>query len=72
MEAFNYMCKVKGIYHRDIKPDNILFNGDIVKITDFGVSKQLFEKKLKNSMKNTLVGTPVFLSPLLWGAYVAG
>lgn len=33
-----------GIYHRDLKPENILYSGDkIVKICDFGSSKQILE-----------------------------
>jgi serine/threonine protein kinase len=35
-----------------------------VKITDFGVSKQLIEEKL--TLRGTLVGTPVYLAPILW------
>jgi serine/threonine protein kinase len=35
-----------------------------IKITDFGVSRQLIEDKL--TLQGTLVGTPVYLSPALW------
>lgn len=63
----------KKIYHRDIKPENILIIKDEtlkVKITDFGLSKTLIETKIQDSLKNTLVGTPVYLSPILWKAYI--
>ena len=28
-----------GYFHRDLKPENILVDGDIVKISDFGLIK---------------------------------
>ncbi len=31
----------KGIGHRDIKPDNIIVNGNRVKVLDFGIAKQV-------------------------------
>ena len=65
----------KELYHRDIKPENILYEkeGDkiIIRITDFGVSKALHHLKIIN-IKNTLVGTPLYLSPKLWEAYMNG
>lgn len=37
-------CHKKGILHRDIKPENILLGSTgYIKLTDFGVSKQLSE-----------------------------
>jgi NIMA (never in mitosis gene a)-related kinase len=63
--------ETRKIYHRDIKPENILITTGLdVKVTDFGVSKTLYEQKIQESMRNTLVGTPVYLSPILWKSYV--
>ena len=38
--AFKVLDELK-IIHRDIKPDNILFHNNVVKIADFGFCKGL-------------------------------
>ena len=38
INALQYL-KEHNIYHRDIKPDNILFLHGILKLTDFGCAK---------------------------------
>src|SRR5689334_21146876 len=30
-----------GVVHRDIKPDNVLFSGDVAMVADFGVAKAI-------------------------------
>lgn len=40
LEAIKYLHQ-KGVCHRDIKPSNILVlnNGEMIKVTDFNISK---------------------------------
>ena len=51
----------KGIIHRDIKSDNVLYNfeGDI-KLSDFGTTCQLTKEK---NERNTMIGTPHWKAP---------
>jgi serine/threonine-protein kinase len=47
----------RGVLHRDIKPDNILFDAaGLLKVTDFGIAKRVGEA---NTAVGALVGTPV-------------
>lgn len=44
VRALNFLHKERHQVHRDVKPENILINSfGEVKLTDFGISKQLFE-----------------------------
>ena len=54
-----YILNMSFLFHRDVKPSNILVNsaGEI-KICDFGVSGQLID-----SMANSFVGTRSYMSP---------
>jgi eukaryotic-like serine/threonine-protein kinase len=59
-----------GLVHRDIKPANILLcerGGvpDVAKVVDFGLVKELEERKAEPGLSsaNTIMGTPLYLSP---------
>ena len=45
---------------RDIKPENILISGEILKIADFGSSVELTKE---DERRKSLIGTPHYLSP---------
>ncbi len=49
----------RNVIHRDLKPDNILLQGNSPRITDFGVSRIVST----NSMSVNVRGTPLYMSP---------
>jgi len=58
--ALEYIGK-KRIIHRDIKLANILLDGDVLKLADFGIAKVMHGK-----MAQTIVGgTPCYMAPEL-------
>lgn len=58
----------KGVIHRDMKPENIMFrrdeNGDIqVKIIDFGIAKIKDSMVAASTSTGLFIGTPFYMSP---------
>lgn len=65
IQSFNEM-QILGIYHRDIKPHNILFTDDSrVKIIDFSVSETLRNEDCYTMMTGvaTIQGTQGYMAP---------
>lgn len=59
-----------GISHRDIKPQNILlFEDGSFRISDFGEAKTILNpKNNQNTIKQTIRGTELYMSPILFHA----
>jgi serine/threonine protein kinase len=56
--------KVKGVAHRDIKPDNLRISIDgKVKVTDWGLAAIRSSEVTRLSRTGMIMGTPMYMSP---------
>ncbi len=61
-EALDFM-HAHHVQHRDVKPKNLLLQGDRVKVGDFGLVREAGNGQLETA---TLCGTPDYMAPEAW------
>ena len=63
VSALSYVHN-QGLVHRDVKPANFIFNSrGILKLADFGISKNLINDLDNHTKTSMSMGTPMYMSP---------
>ena len=64
VDALAY-AHARGVVHRDIKPDNVMFSGNHAVVLDFGVAKAVRDAADSTTITSTglALGTPAYMAP---------
>lgn len=66
-DAIDYAHHQAGIVHRDLNPANLILNArGQLKITDFGLARNLRSAPAKDFVDLRVVGTDIYMSPQQW------
>jgi len=66
-DALDYAHHKAGIVHRDLKPANLMLNArSQLKITDFGLARNLGRAASRDFVDLRVVGTDLYMSPQQW------
>jgi len=54
----------KGVLHRDVKPENLMFASDhALKVTDFGIAEVFSGEETVTTVGGAVIGTPAYMAP---------
>ena len=64
MLAGLHAAHLAGVLHLDVKPKNLLFNGNgVVKVADFGIARVISEGATLVTHSGEIMGTPAYIAP---------